>query len=286
MKLFRAFGREEIVHRAGAVAFQLTLSVFPALIFLFSLVPFVPIPNLTDHIMRFFAETLPAGIYKDSEEFIYDIVAKPHKDMLSIGFFVTMMAANAGVLELMNTFQRILGMKDPRNFIRQRLSSIGLTVALQITIFITIALILVGQLMQQLAIRMLHDLGHWSKDVANFAFSTFRFSLSIGVFYFSVSALYYFGTYHKAWPKFFSPGGLIASILTIVSTHIFSIYVVNFGTYNKLYGSLGTIIVFMLWIWIVSIILLAGFLLNKVWWVESNKPSSRTPVEVKINQAE
>jgi membrane protein len=275
----KAFNRHEVVHRAAAVAFQLTLSVFPGLIFLFSLVPYIPIPNLTDHIMQFFQDNLPAGMYHDTEGFIRDLISKPRANLLSLGFLFTLAAATAGVLELMGTFNRLQQTVERRGFIKQRLFAFWITIMLLASLFISVLVVLVGQLVHNILLQYL-TVGHVTqtsnlqevRDVGKSAalavwqvlYFVFRYAVSVGVFLLGVSALYFWGPTRRLSTSFFSWGSVTASVVAIVLTHAFSTYISNFGTYNKLYGSIGTMIVFMLWIWLLSIVLLTGFLVNRI----------------------
>jgi membrane protein len=275
----KAFDRHEVVHRAAAVAFQLTLSVFPGLIFLFSLVPYVPIPNLTEHIMQFFQDNLPAGMYHDTEGFILDLISKPRGNLLSLGFFFTLTAATAGVLELMSTFNRLQQTVERRGFLKQRLSAFWITNMLLASLFISVLVVLVGQLVHNVVIQYLaggpeyanahvQGVNRASRSVGlavwQVLYFIFRYAVSVGVFLLGVSALYYWGPTRRLSNSFFSWGSVTASVVAIVLTHAFSTYIANFGTYNKLYGSIGTMIVFMLWIWLLSIVLLTGFLVNRI----------------------
>jgi membrane protein len=91
-----------------------------------------------------------------------------------------------------------------------------------------------------------------------------QYLLFIVLAYFSISILYYFGTIEGKLTRFFSPGALMTLLLFLTSTYLFGVYVDNFSNYNQLYGSIGALLIFMLYIWINSIVLLLGFELNAV----------------------
>lgn len=262
--MYKEFQKVEVAHRAAAVAFQLTLSVFPGLIFLFGLVPYVPIPDLTEHIMQFFQDNLPAGMYHDTQGFILDLISKPRGNLLSFGFLFTLTAATAGVLELMNTFNKLQETPERRGFIKQRLSAFWITLMLLLSLFISVVVVLVGQLVHAFALQVLSGHNQAGVTIWNFIYFLFRYSVSVGVFLLGVSALYYWGPTRRLNASFFSWGSTTAAVMGILLTHGFSVYVGNFGNYNKLYGSIGTMIVFMMWVWLLSIVLLVGFLLNRV----------------------
>jgi membrane protein len=218
-------------------------------------------------------------MYHDTEGFILDLISKPRGNILSLGFFFTLTAATSGVLELMNTFNKLQETKEKRGFIKQRLAAFWITIMLLASLFISVVMVLVGQLVHNIVIEFLSGthVGETSRLqhvqqagksagllVWQVLYFIFRYGVSVGVFLLGVSALYYWGPSRRLNRSYFTWGSVLAALLGIVLTHVFSTYISNFGNYNKLYGSIGTMIVFMLWIWLLSIVLLTGFLLNRI----------------------
>lgn len=256
--LLRQFQNDEIPHRAGAVAFHLTLSVFPAMLFLFSLIPYFPIPNLEDLILTRLGDVLPHGIYKDSIATIHDIVSQPQNSILSLGFFLTLFSSTAGMLELMRTFNRCLEQKESRSFIMQRVVAMGLTLLLAFALLFSMVVLVVGELvLDWLATTDLIP------EKALFALlSLSQYGSSVLVLYACISILYFFAPHAKKRLAFFTWGGMIATGAIVLFSYLFSIYISQFATFNRLYGSIGTFMGFMLWLYLLSVIILVGFEFN------------------------
>jgi membrane protein len=250
--------RDDIDQRANAVAFNLTLSVFPAIIFLFSLIPYIPITNLDVQIMEFLGDVLPRGIYKDAAETINDIISRPRGNLLSLGFVLALYAATNGMIALMTAFNRTYRTSENRSFIKKRMIAVVLTFGLALLLFLAIVLLIVGGVI----LDWLRNEGFLNANFLYYLILILRYVIVFFVFFGTVSFIYYLApSIHKRW-KFFSLGAVVAALLGILITHLFSYYFTNFASYNKLYGSIGTIIAFMIWIYLISIIILLGFEIN------------------------
>jgi membrane protein len=257
--LGRNYAEDEIPHRAAAVAFQLILSVFPALIFLFSLIPYIPIANLDFRIMAFLAEVMPTGIYLESAGTIKDIVSETHGSILSIGFVLTLYASTSGMMELMNAFHKMYNSGPRRTLVQGRLVAIALTVLISFALFASIVLVIVGDYVVA-KINQLHLVPN--EELFTWVSALVRYGVTLVVFYFALAAIYYYGPARSVRWRFFSLGATIAAVLSILATHFFGIYISEFATYNKVYGSIGTLIGFMLWVYLMSSIVLVGFEVN------------------------
>jgi len=251
----RNFKKNEIYTRAGSVAFNLTLSIFPGLIFLITLVPYIPIPNLYDRIINQIGDL---AMFEQVTSTLSDVINRPRGNLLSFSVVLSLYLANNGMLSLMNAFNKIYRTVEKRGFFKARLISFSLTTLLVFSIFIAIALIVVGQLV----LNFLLDQGMLNQDLLLYGIIVLRFLIIFAMFLLAISAIYYFApALHRRW-KFISPGSVVATLLIILITYGFSFYISNFGTYNKLYGSIGAMIALMIWLFFISFILLSGFELN------------------------
>ncbi len=259
--LVRKFRSDEIAPRANAVAFNLTLSVFPAVIFLFTLIPYIPIPQLDTRIMVFLGQVLPAGIYAEIATTIYDIVSRPRGNLLSLGFLFALFAATNGMMAIMDAFNRSYRTRERRSFLRTRLVATALTVMLVLVLFLAVVLLIVGNVALEWIAA--HDVYHLLDDQVSVALiSLLQYAVVFFVFFTGLSTIYYVApAIHERW-NFFSIGALVAAVLCIAVTHAFSYYITNFASYNKLYGSIGTFIGLMIWFLLLSFIILAGFEVN------------------------
>ncbi|MGM9508385.1 YihY/virulence factor BrkB family protein [Larkinella sp. GY13] len=244
--------------RAASVAFSLILAVFPAIIFLFTLIPMIPIPNLEGQVMDFFSQVLPASTYETVKTTIYDIISRPRSNVLSFGFLLALYAATNGILSLMMAFNSSHKTGERRGFFKTRLIALGLTIMLALALFLAIAGLVVGGVLTDylMHIRILDNV------VVTTLLNIARYLVVFAVFVAAISMIYKFAPDIDMKWKFVNPGCIIASVLVVLTTYGFSFYVSNFGSYNKLYGSIGTLIVLMIWINLVCLLLIIGFDLN------------------------
>ncbi len=268
LKVFQTLHKkltETNVHQqASAIAFSFTLSLFPAILFLFSLIPFIaaqfqmPGIDLSDQVLNILQEGVPGGIYEFIAPTITDIIDNPRGDLVSFGFLFAVYAATSGAVELMNTFNMNYAYSEKRTFLKKRLVAVGLAFLFAFLLIFAVAVLIVGQLVLQLLLE--YNLLH--ADFLYYLIVILRYVVAFLVFYIGISYVYYVAPAgHKQW-RFFSIGSTVASILVILSTYGFSFYLSNFANYNKLYGSIGTLIALMIWLYLLAWVLLLGFALN------------------------
>ncbi|MCC5944106.1 MAG: YihY/virulence factor BrkB family protein [Bernardetiaceae bacterium] len=250
--------KDNILDRAYSVAFNLTLAIFPFVIFLFTLIPYIPIENLDDRIFTELRAIMPYGIYRFIDTTLQDIVSRPRAGLLSFGFFVATFAATSGVVAFMNAFNYSYRIHGKRGVIKQRFIALGLTIAFSLVLLLTTVLLVVGE--QILALLLYEQI--LTQDLLYYSIQIMRYLVSIIAIYFVISLLFYIGPDEKIRWNLFSKGVILATILTVLGALLFSTYISYFGTYNKLYGSIGTFIGFMLWLFLTSYIILIGFELN------------------------
>lgn len=249
------FQKHEIYDRSAGVAFNFTLALFPGIIFLITLIPYIPIPNLYEQILEQIGDL---AMMDQVTSTISDIVNQPRGNLLSLSVVLSLYLANNGMLSLISAFNKIYKTLEKRGFIKTRLISFSLTLLLVFSIFIAIALLVVGQII----LNELKERGFLTRDYLLLGIFALRFLVIFTMFLLAISAIYYFApALHRRW-KFISPGSVISTILTLITTYGFSFYISNFGTYNKLYGSIGAMIALMVWLFVISFILLSGFELN------------------------
>lgn len=256
-------GQGELLERANAVAFSFTLAIFPAVLFLFTLTPYIHelVPTVdSESIMIFMGQIMPPRMFRVVEATVYDILSHSRGDLLTFGFILSLFLATNGTMSLMAAFNSRYKMAHKhRSYIKTRLVATWLTLVLAIVVIASIVLLVVGEFM------VTYLIDHSPIDISNFtiyALLLTRFLVLFIVFWIAISSLYYFGPeVHSNW-SFFSYGSFIATTLCLTSSYIFSAYLTKFGTYNKLYGSIGVMIALMVWIMIISVILLVCYEFN------------------------
>lgn len=248
----------DIDQRAASVSYSFLLAVFPGVIFLFTLIPFVPIDNLDVLIMNFLRDAMPQGIYENTSNTIQDIVSRRRSDVLSFGFFFTVFAATNGMMALMRAFNMALQVREKRSYLKARFIALFLTLLLIVVLISAILVLIVGTIV----IDFLFSRGLLNENFNFYLLQIVRYGGIFLIFYLGICAIYYFAPAVHKRLRFFNFGALISSVLGILVTNLFSFYLANFNSYNKLYGSIGTLIALMVWIYLVALILILGFEIN------------------------
>ena len=189
---------------------------------------------------------------------IEDILKTPRGDLLSFSVLLSLFLSTNGMMELSQTFNKIYKTIEKRSYWYTRLISTFLTIILALVLFVSILLLTVGNFALKYMVRE----GLMAQDFGFYSIFVFKFFVLFILFLFAISIVYYFApALHNRW-KFISIGSVCATILSLFASYIFSSYITNFGTYNKLYGSIGAMIAMMVWIYLISVILLIGFEVN------------------------
>jgi membrane protein len=224
---------------------------------------FIPEVN-TQSIMNFLAEMMPASMFDVIASTVQDIISNQRGGLLTLGFVFSLYLATNGMMSLMNAFNACYKTNDRRGGFKMRLIATGLTINLAIVLFLAIILLVVGQLVLDYLLLNLNEY-KWLEGIDNFTvylLFVLRFVVIFVVFFLAVSTIYYFGpAIHYNW-KFFSIGSFLATILILGVSYGFSFYITNFGTYNKVYGSIGVLIALMVWVQLVTVVLLVCYEIN------------------------
>ena len=246
-----------ITTRASSLAFNFFLAFFPAIIFLFTLIPYIPIESFQETLMDLLGRVLPESTNKMAFKTIDDIVNNPRGGLLSVGFVLALYFSTNGVSALIEAFNSSFHIRESRSFLYQRYISLVLTLILSIMLILTIALIIFGKTFLS---TLLANGTISSEYLYLFTFS--RWILMSSFLLFGISLLFYLAPNQKVKWKLFSPGTIFSSLFVIITSIIFSYYINNFAQYNQIYGSIGTLIIILLWMYFNSIILLTGFEIN------------------------
>jgi len=213
--------------------------------------------------MQFMGELMPASMFDVASSTVLDIVSNQRGGLLTLGFVFALYLATNGMSALMRAFNACYKTTDKRNFWRMKLIATGLTIMLALVLFLAIVLLVVGQIVINYVTTNIQDFSHLSLDSYTIYFLlALRFVVIFIVFFFTISFIYYFGpAVHYNW-RFFSVGSWIATLGCLAVSYGFSYYVTNFGSYNKVYGSIGALIALMIWIQLLIVVLLFGYEIN------------------------
>ena len=253
--------KDDINERAGSMAFSYTIALFPLILFLLNLIPYLQdfFPMVTtENMLSFLQSIIPLGIYENLETTLMDIVSKPRQSLLSFGFFFALFASTQGVISMMTSFNSVYKTRENRGFFRSHLVAVSIVFALVVTILTASSVMIIGSLL----LEALGNLQLFNSSFMVILIGSFKFLILLSVFYITSAYIFRFApAIHDKW-RFFSTGAQLAGFLITLSFYGFIFYIENFASYNKLYGSIGTLIGLMLWLWITSLIILVCFEVN------------------------
>lgn len=256
--MVKALQQGNIPTRASSISFKLFLAVFPAIIFFFTLIPYIPVDNFQAQLLGMFEDFLPAGAYESMKDTVTDVAMHKRGGLLSFGFLIALYFSTNGISAIITAFNETSLSIETRSWFKKRLISILLVVIL--SLLITTAILVTT--FSGIALSYLVDIGFLKLNITFYLLIVAKWIIVIAMFYFSISFLYYYAPANKKDWKFLSFGSTIATVLTIVASSGFSLFVNNFGQYNKLYGSIGTLIIILIWMYLNAYILLIGFEIN------------------------
>ena len=250
-----------LTSRAGSISFSFFMALFPFLLFILNLIPFVDmipfikIDNFDETFLNYLELFLPNEIQSFFTQIFEDIRNKPRGGLLSSVFLLSIFLSANGISAIFGSFEGSYHVNFSRNFFRQYMLSIAISIFIafmsltSVIIFFYIEFYILNNLDSLIASEI-----RWTR-IGQYVF--------FGAFiYIIISMLYYFGTIEGRKIRFFYPGALMTILLFLFTTYGFGVYIENFSTYNQLYGSIGALLIFLLYIWINSNILLLGFELN------------------------
>lgn len=263
-------------YRAAAIAFSFFMALFPFALFILNLIPYIPIRGFQEDFLAFVQEGVPPNTYDAISKIIEDILHNSNDGLVSVGFIMSILLMTNGVNAILGGFENSQHITLKRKFLRQYMVSLGMSILLSFILIITVAAIVVFEVfIQQTKIQDV-----LSKDIPLIEMS--RYIFVILMILITTSILFKFGIKRDVKrPSFISIGSVFTTILIVISSYFFGIWVVRFSKYNELYGSIGTLLIIMFYIWINCMILLLGFELNAI--IQKHKRDKAKELE---NQAQ
>lgn len=269
---FRGLQQGYITSRAAAISYSIFLAIFPFLIFLFSIIPFIPIANFQQSLLAIIAEFMPKLAYESVKETIIDIITRPRSSLLIFNLILTIYFSTNGVNSLIEAFNNTYHDIETRSAIKQYIVAFFVLFIISFLLILAVAMMTIGPALLRL---LLPD----SIEDSGFIliiFELLRWIIVLSLLLMAISSLFYLAPARRKSFRFLSPGSLMATFLIILTTLGFNFYVDNFSSYNAFYGSLGTLMIVLVWIYVNSISLIVGFELNaSILHVKSDKSSLR-----------
>ena len=255
--IYKEFTDNSLAAESKAIAFNFTLAVFPGIIFVFTLIPYLEEFGISsEDVMSFLQQYIPYDLFQGLEGALADMVYNKNTGLLSFGFLLALFMSTNGMMGLIDSFNRCYNTKEKRNFFTTRLIALFLTVVMLFVLLFAMVFVVFGGVIISAIEEYFGFIGiiEWA--------AVLRFVAYFLIYFLGISIIYYLApSVHKRW-RFISGGSILASILSMLVSMIFSYYISNFASYNEVYGSIGTLIAFMIWVQWMATILLVGFEFN------------------------
>ncbi len=259
---FRGLFKGVLTYRAAAIAFNFFLALIPFVMFLFTLIPFVTGEHYQIYLLDLLQEVIPSNIFAMVKNTVVEIISRPNQGLLSAGFFMAIYFATNGVDAIIEGFNQSYHTTIKRPWWKQKMVAFVLMLVLSVLIFISFSLLGFGEF----SIHLLNEKQLLASGVSIYSLQLLRWLIILLVTLLSTSILYYFGQLKTMREdvryRFISAGSLLSTGLFIVGGVIIKLYFENFSRYNILYGSIGSLIILLVWIYYNAFIILIGFELN------------------------
>jgi membrane protein len=256
-ELYRETVDDDILNGAAVMGFYLTLAIFPAMIFVLAVIPYLPIANVDQAIMDLLRQALPATTADMFAGVVQAVTQEQRGDMLSFGLLAALWATSTGMFAIMQQLNITYNVEEGRGFLRARLVAIALSLLFVVLVLGGFSLIVLGgQIQEWLSSRF--GFG----DVLLATFSVFRWVIILAGLLFAFSVIYYLAPNVELKFKFITAGSLVGVVVLLVASLAFAWYTQSFGTYDATYGSVGAVMVLMIWLYIAGLAILLGSEIN------------------------
>jgi membrane protein len=253
-----------LTSRASAIAFSFFTAIFPFLLFVLILMPYIPIDGFELEFQQFLTSVLPPQTSDFFFSNIFENIENTERGgLLSSVFIISILLMANGVNSVFSGFENSYHQELTRNVFKQYLYALGVALILAMLVIFTVAffgyfqLYVIQPLYEQFEVL---DYDAQGNDLFWVVFAKYLFF--VFMVYITTAILYYYGTKFGKKSKFFSIGALFTTLLIILTSYFFGIYIENFSQYNKLYGSIGALLILLLYLWLNANILLLGYELN------------------------
>lgn len=255
--LLQHIQKSDVTALGAQLAFFFLLSLFPLLIFMVTLLPYLNLPE--DQIFQFLRNYAPADVYALIESTLTEVLQNRNGGLLSLGLLGTIWSASNGVNAIVKSLNKSYGLEETRPFFIVRGLSVVFTILIIVLFVIALVLPVFGE---QIGILLFSFLG--LDEMFLLVWNSIRFTIPPLIIFVVLTALYWLVPNEKLYLKSVIPGGIFAALGWILVSLGFSFYVSNFANYTATYGSLGAIIVLMMWLYFSGTILMIGGQINAV----------------------
>lgn len=252
--------KSALSNRATAIAWNFFMALFPFALFILNLIPYIPIKDFQKDFLFFVANAVPPNTYGAVESIINDILHNSYQGLLSWGFILSVFLMTNGVNAIMSGFETSQHIVIKRRYLRQYLVALGISLLLSFILIVSVSAIIIFEVIIQKTILQDVFSSNISDKISLIQFSRYLFVLIMIVI--TIAVLFKFGIKQTRKRAFITVGTIFTTVLIVILSWIFGIWVVKFSKYNELYGSIGTLLIIMFYLWINCIVLLLGFELD------------------------
>ncbi len=253
------FMRDDAMGLAAQLAYYLILSLFPFILVLFSLLGTFGSEQLASDLLGYFQRIMPVQVFDLIQTYMKPILSGKQEAprLLSFGVLFTILSASGAFSALINALNRAYDVQETRPFWKVKGIAILMTIGLSAIILIGVLLLVAGEPIGR-TVADIFGLG----SVFVFVWEIVRWPIALLFMVLTVALLFYFAPDAGQPFRWITPGGIIGVLLWVLASGAFSLYVNNFDSYNKTYGSIGVVIVLLLYLYIASLTILFGATLN------------------------
>jgi len=255
--LIHKIREDDVFNGAAVLGFYLTLAMFPAVILTMALIPYLPIEHVDQAIMDLLSQALPANAADMFKGVVEEVTQKPRRGLLSFGLVASLWATSTGMYAVMQQLNTIYGVKEARGFVRGRLVAIGLSLLFVVLAILSFSLVVLGGVMQDW---LGAHLGTGNALLTFFVW--FRWVVIVSALVLGFALIYFLAPNLKQPFALVTPGSVAGALLLVLASLGFARYVQSFGDYSAMYGSVGAMIVLMLWLYMTGLAILIGAELN------------------------
>lgn len=267
-ELVGEIGEDDVFDGAASLGYYLTLAIFPAVIFLMALLPYLPVPHLDQAIMDLLRQALPPGASDMFIGVVQDVTKQQRGGLLSFGALATLWASSSGMAAIMQQLNKTYDVPEERGLVKARLIAIGLSLLFTALVIGGFSLIVAGGVLE----RWLGDQFGLSETLLT-AFAVLRWVIIVAGLTLAFALIYFIGPNVKQRFVFITPGSVVGVVALALASLGFAWYVQNFGNYSATYGSIGAVIVLMLWLYIAGLTILLGSEVNAL--IEHHAPDGK-----------
>ncbi len=271
-KLIHGLEKDRVFMGAAALAFYFLLAIFPSLIILLSMLPFLPVPELEQEILRVIYQVLPENAAALLSGSVERVTSEKRGDLLSLGILGALWASSSGMYAIMRQLDVTYGVEEARPFWKTRMIAILLTILFAIFVLGGFSLVIFGSVIEGWVSPYLEAYS----GLPTF-FVVLRWVLVFLVSNICFSLIYYFGPDVEQRIFYVTPGSLIGTVLLAGASLLFSFYVRNFAHFGATYGGIGAVIILLLWLYIAGMVVLLGGKINAI--LEFQDPAGKVKGE-------